>query len=123
VQIDFTEQNSGIGGWTGQNPKTGCETVTFNDENLNNNTALDSAQRWGATVAHEGQHLVDDAEGAATGYPISRMDSEVNAYTNQAYFQRAIGYSATSTDIWTNSVGINWSMIQMRAALSTGNTR
>jgi hypothetical protein len=67
--------------------------------------------------------VVDDFDGAASGYSISRMDSEVNAYTAQAYMQQAMSYSESSVGIWTNAGGENWKMIQIRAALSAGNTR
>ncbi|MFC3651917.1 RHS repeat-associated core domain-containing protein [Dyella humi] len=119
VQIYFQgDKTSSVGGWTGKDKKY-CESVTFNDDNLNlgmsDNQKL---QQWAKTVTHEGQHVADDFEGAADGYPLALMDTEVNAYTAEAYYQQAAQYSEGSTDIWTMSGGINWNAIQTSAANS-----
>jgi RHS repeat-associated protein len=119
VQIYFQgDKTSSVGGWTGKD-KNMCESVTFNDDNLNlglsDNQKL---QQWAKTVAHEGQHAVDDFTAAATGDPIGLMDTEVNAYTAEAYYQQAAQYSEGTSDIWTMSGGINWNAIQTSAANS-----
>lgn len=118
VTIDFGALGPGIKGKTGKNKK-GCETITLDSSKL-----LDpgnEANQWGATIAHEGQHLVDDIEGDATGYPIGINDSEVNAYTSEAYFDQAQQYPEISGmgNIWTYGGGINWNAIQNRANWST----
>ena len=118
VQIYFQgDKTSAVGGWTGKDKKTMCESVTFNDDNLNlgisDNQKL---QQWAKTVTHEGQHVADDFEGAADGYPLALMDTEVNAYTAEAYYQQAAQYSEGNSDIWTMSGGINWNAIQTSAA-------
>jgi RHS repeat-associated protein len=118
VQIYFqADKTSAVGGWTGKDKKTMCESVTFNDDNLNMGISDNQKlQQWAKTVTHEGQHVVDDFEGAATGYPIGLMDTEVNAYTAEAYYQQAAQYSEGTNDIWTMSGGVNWSAIQTSAA-------
>ncbi len=118
VLINFASLQPGVKGSTGKN-KSGCESITLDSSKL-----LDpgnEANQWGATIAHEGQHLVDDIEGDATGYPIPTMDSEVNAYTSQAYFDQAEQYPEISGlgNIWTYGGGINYNAIQNRAAWST----
>jgi hypothetical protein len=49
------------------------------------------------------------------------MDTEVNAYTIQAYFDQAMQYPEISgmEKIWTYGGGINYHAIQSRAAWST----
>jgi RHS repeat-associated protein len=116
VKIAFNGENTATGGWTGKDKKTGCETVTFNNVNLDNNVNDVSADRWASAIAHEGQHVSDDIEGN-NGFPISRMDSEVNAYTAQGYFQQAIQYSEGTGDVWMLS-GVNYMNIQIKAGRS-----
>jgi RHS repeat-associated protein len=117
VQIYFQgNKTSAIGGWTGKD-KNYCESVTFNDDNLNLGISdRQKLQQWAKTVTHEGQHVADDFEGAADGYPLALMDTEVNAYTAEAYYQQAAQYSQGANDIWTFSGGINWNAIQTSAA-------
>jgi RHS repeat-associated protein len=118
VFINFDSLQAGVKGRTGKN-KSGCGSITLDSSKL-----LDpgnTANQWGATIAHEGQHLVDEIEGDATGYRIPVMDSEVNAYTSEAYFDQAQQYPEISGmgNIWTYGGGINYSAIQNRAAWST----
>jgi hypothetical protein len=120
VQIDFAgDKTNAVNGWTGKDKKTHCETVTFNDDGMN--TAISSEERqqqWAKTVAHEGQHVADDFEGASDGYPIPAIDSEVNAYSAQAYYQQAAQYSDGASDVWTTSGGINYNAITAHAQSS-----
>jgi uncharacterized protein RhaS with RHS repeats len=118
VSIDFGPLPPGVKGRTGKN-KQGCESITLDSSKL-----LDpgnEANQWGATIAHEGQHLVDDIDGDATGNPIPVMDSEVNAYTSEAYYDQAQQYPEISGmgNIWTYGGGINYNAIQNRAQWST----
>jgi RHS repeat-associated protein len=118
VQIGFASLPSGIKGKTGEN-KNGCGLITFDSSQIID--ALNPTNQWGAAIAHEGQHLADDDEANATGYRVSIMDTEVNAYTSESYYDQAKRYPEMSAkgNIWTYGGGINYSAIQSRAAWST----
>jgi len=98
--------------------KNGCGFIIFDDKKL-----VDPGHGvyiWGAVIAHEVQHLVDNMADVATGDRISIMDTEVNAYTVQAYFDQAVQYTELSGlgQLWTYGGGINYSVIQIRASYS-----
>ena len=120
VVIRHHPESSSIGGWTGKDPKTKCETIQFNNKNLSQGPTADRNHRWAAAIAHEGQHLVDDIEGD-NGFPISRDDAELNGYTSQAYFQQAIQFSEGTKDVWTPNGGINYDNIRQKAWFSVHN--
>lgn len=120
VQIVFDSLPSGIKAKTGANAN-GCETITFDDKQMQIQDPLNSIDQWGATIAHEGQHLADDIDGDAAGARVSTMDTEVNAYTSEAFYDQAMRYPEASGmgKIWTFGGGIDYSAIQSRAAFST----
>lgn len=116
VKIKFGKLRPGVKGQTGAD-ESGCEAIIFDDAKLVDGTL--TARQWGAAIAHEGQHLSDDIEGEG-GPRVSTMDSEVNAYTAQAYYDQAMQYPELSGlgILWTYGGGINYSAIQRRAAWS-----
>ena len=118
VTIQFGSLPSCVPGST-ETTGSGCEIVTLDSSQILD--PLNPADAWGSVVAHEGQHVADDMEGAATGYAVSTNDTEVNAYTSQAYYDQAMQYVETSGygALWTPQTGINWNVIQSRASFST----
>jgi len=119
VVIKYGSLGPGKYGNTTTDPDTGCETVIFDDKKLN---ALGNAgDYWGQTVTHEGQHVSDDAEWFS-GFPVPTYDSEVNAYAAQAFFNQANQFSSGQNGygtLWSLSGGVDWTVINNRAALST----
>ncbi|WP_257387717.1 hypothetical protein, partial [Tahibacter caeni] len=71
------------------------------------------------TVAHEGQHGVDDQ---ARGSPVMTRDerfaAEVSGYTAQAIYQKAAGFAESSSDGWTPFGGFSQKNIERQANIS-----
>jgi hypothetical protein len=72
-----------------------------------------------AHIAHEGQHGVDDQirsrEIQSRG---ERMATEINAYTTQAIFQKAINFVAPGIEGWTPVRGLDTKAIEEQARTS-----
>jgi RHS repeat-associated protein len=67
-------------------------------------------------IVHEGAHGVDDlARGRNVNSRAERKESEIKAYTAQAYFQKAEHFSNSSHDGWTPFGGLNFDNIESQA--------
>ena len=72
-----------------------------------------------AHIAHEGQHGVDDqTRGRDIQSRGERMATEINAYTTQAIFQKAINYVAPGIEGWTPIRGLDGKVIEEQARTS-----
>jgi hypothetical protein len=72
-----------------------------------------------AHIAHEGQHGVDDqTRGRDIQSRGERKTTEINAYTSQAIFQKAINFVAPGIEGWTPIRGIDRRIIEQQAEIS-----
>jgi RHS repeat-associated protein len=70
-------------------------------------------------LAHEGSHGLDlRIKGRGPNSIEERMDTELNAYTTQAYFQKAVEYSGGIYDVWTLGDGVSQANIEKYARTS-----
>jgi len=116
VHVKFGSLGPGIDGATSRDKENGCEVITFDDSKLKD--PLVSKYLWGSTVAHEGQHASDDISGDVNNAStVSRYDTEVNAYTSEAYYYKGVQISDPSGfgKVWSLSGGIDYNAIQQRA--------
>lgn len=67
-------------------------------------------------IVHEGAHGADDlARGRNVNSRAERKESEIKAYTAQAYFQKAEHFSSSSHDGWTPFGGLNFDSVESQA--------
>ena len=67
-------------------------------------------------IAHEGQHGADDQIRGREIYSLTeREQTELNAYTTQAVFQKALNFVTSSNDGWTPLGGYNTENIRNQA--------
>ena len=74
-------------------------------------------------VLHEGSHGLDDKiRGRTERSRGEKLDSELNAYTTQAYFQKAVEFSGGAGDVWLYKEGISQENIERYAKNSVDNS-
>ena len=96
VNIKEEETSTGDPGEIGHNWLTGADTITFN-VNYINSLGGDSALELAASIAHEGEHGVDDAIRRKAGKkqsPDTVLATERSAYRLQSYVYQAFNYNS-----------------------------
>ncbi|HJU38362.1 MAG TPA: RHS repeat-associated core domain-containing protein, partial [Tahibacter sp.] len=70
-------------------------------------------------VIHEGAHGLDDQKrGRSVNSRAERKETEVNAYTAQAYFQKAANFATSSNNGWVPGLGFSQSNVEKQAETS-----
>ncbi|HET9034065.1 MAG TPA: RHS repeat-associated core domain-containing protein [Dokdonella sp.] len=120
VEVDFNDNLTGGTGAVTKRNSDGTETVTFPSSGTiplpRTAKSLNSQ-----SIVHEGQHLIDGkALGRGLGTPEERLDTEINAYTVQAMYQKgAFEPSSLKNDpMWLPSIGYNYDNIFKHAKKS-----
>nr|WP_300620809.1 hypothetical protein [Dokdonella sp.] len=110
VVVKF-EDSAMNGGRATYDDKTGITTLTIRPD--------DDIMNMGKNVAHEGKHGLIDSDRRRTDNTRSeRMENEVQAYTTQGYYQKAIEYSTKSSDPWLYGTGLSQDNIRKAAIQS-----
>ncbi|WP_460760719.1 RHS repeat domain-containing protein [Lysobacter fragariae] len=106
VSVSF--RDSGLVQGTATLRKDGGEDVTL--------VAGKTLQEHGRDIVHEGTHGVDDQERKRSiETRAERKQTEINAYTAQAYFQKAENFATSSRDGWTPLGGFSPENIDRQA--------
>jgi hypothetical protein len=76
----------------------------------------------GKNIAHEARHgLVDSQRGRMDNNREERTENEIQAYTTQAYYQKALQYSTNRSDPWIYGAGVSQENISKKANESVEN--
>jgi len=119
VHVTVSSTSDGTGGSAGKDP-SGGEKITIDVARaVRGNDGSTAIKAVGRVVVHEGQHVVDDQNrGREINSYAERHETEVNAYTTEAYYQQAEKFQTKTDDGWTFSGGINAQNIEKQAKLS-----
>lgn len=123
-----------VSGFIGTDGDNNSVVVRFEDSVLNGGRATydqesgittltlrpdDDVRNLAKNLAHEGKHGSIDSNRKRTDNTRSeRMENEIQAYTTQGYYQKAIEYSTKSSDPWVYGIGISQDNIYKSAVRS-----